>query len=261
MTDPIITLTTDFGTGDPYAAAMKGVLLHRCPGARIVDLSHEIAPQDRVGAALFAEAAMPWFPAGTVHVVVVDPGVGTVRRPVAARAGGQCFVFPDNGLMTLLFRRLVVEEARTVAQCPFLPTEISRTFHGRDIFAPVAAWLAMAHPLDTLGPPAGSLVELHLPGHRVDEGGDVSGEVIHIDRFGNCITNIPATLFADLSVPHTAAIPGRDKPLPLRGTYADVKRGDALALAGSMGRIEIAVRNGNAAGTLGLRRGDPVRIV
>jgi S-adenosylmethionine hydrolase len=261
MPDPIITLTTDFGLRDPYAAAMKGVLLRHCPEARILDLSHEIAPQDLVGAALFAEAAMPWFPENTIHLVVVDPGVGTARRPIAARAGGQVFVFPDNGLLTLLFRRLPVGEAHVIAQCPFIPEEVSRTFHGRDVFAPAAAWIALDHPLDTLGPPMEHLVELPLPGHKVKADGSVCGEVIHIDRFGNCVTSIPAALFSDATVSRSAVVQNGARTLPLRGTYADVARGTALAVSGSAGRIEIAVRNGNAAVTLGLRCGDNVRII
>ena len=257
MIDPTITLTTDFGMSDPYVAAMKGVLLRHCPAARIVDLSHEIVPQDLVGAALFAEAAMPSFPENTVHVLVVDPGVGTSRRAIAARAGGQVFVFPDNGLMTLLFRRLAVDEVCEVMMCPFMPEAVSRTFHGRDVFAPVAAWLALGHPLETLGPPAKGLVELELPAYKVEADGSVRGEIIHIDHFGNCMTNIPASLFDAVGV--SAAVV-QDKRYALHATYADVAPGEALALAGSTGRIEIAVRNGNVAATLGLRCGDTVHI-
>ncbi len=261
MPDPIITLTTDFGLRDPYVAAMKGVLLKHCPDARIVDLTHDIAPQDLMDAALFADTALPWFPEGTIHVLVVDPGVGTARRPIAARAGGQCFVFPDNGLLTLLFRKHAVEKACVITSCPFMPEEVSQTFHGRDIFAPAAAWLASGHGLGTLGPPTSMLVELDFPAHVAGANGSVHGEVVHIDRFGNCITNIPSALFGDAAVSHCAVIHNGAKTLPLRGTYADVARGAALALAGSSGRIEIAVRNGNAAALLGLQRGDAVRIV
>ncbi len=261
MPDPIITLTTDFGLRDPYVAAMKGVLLCHCPEARIADLSHEIAPQNLVEAALFAEGAMPWFPGNTIHLIVVDPGVGTARRPIAARAGGQIFIFPDNGLLTLLFRRLAVEEAYVIAQCPFIPEEVSRTFHGRDIFAPAAAWVAHDHPLDTLGPPTEHLVELPLPGHEIESDGTARGEVIHIDRFGNCVTNIPAALYNDATVSRSVIIQDGARTLPLRGTYADVARGAALALSGSTGRIEIAVRNGNAAAILDIHPGDAVRIV
>jgi S-adenosylmethionine hydrolase len=261
MTDPIITLTTDFGRRDPYVATMKGVLLSRCPDARIVDLSHDIAPQDLIGAALFAEAAMPWFPENTLHVLVIDPGVGTVRRAIAARAGGQTFVFPDNGLMTLLFRKISVDEAHIITMCPFIPEEVSRTFHGRDVFAPVAAWLSLGHPLDTLGPPAKDLLELDLPEHKIGAEGAVRGEIIHIDHFGNCVTNIPSSLFDIAGAAHSAVLRNNDRILPLLGTYADVASGHALALPGSAGRIEIAVRDGNAAASLNLHRGDTVRIV
>ena len=259
MDESIITLTTDFGMSDPYVAAMKGVLLRHCPSTLIVDLSHDIMPQDLIGAALFAEAAMPWFPEKTVHVFVVDPGVGTSRRAIAARAEGQYLVFPDNGLMTLLFRRLVVDEVREVTMCPFIPETVSRTFHGRDVFAPVAAWLALGHPLETLGPPANGLVELNFPTHSLDPGGAVCGEIIHIDHFGNCVTNIPADLFCAADAAHVVVVQKTERTLPLRGTYADGASGEAIALAGSTGRMEIAVRDGNAAVTLGLQRGDAVR--
>jgi len=261
MPNPIITLTTDFGLRDPYVAAMKGVLLRHCPEARLVDLTHEIDPQDVTGAALFAEAAIPWFPENTIHVLVVDPGVGTARRPVAIRAGGQIFVLPDNGLLTLLLRKFPLEQAHVITQCPFIPEEISQTFHGRDIFAPAAAWIALDHPLDTLGPPTEHLVELSLPTHEVEADGAVRGEVVHIDRFGNCVTNVPALFFSDPAVSHTVTLQKDARILPLRGTYADVARGAALALTGSTGRIEIAVRNGSAAQTLGIQRGDAIRIV
>lgn len=257
MAAPFVTLTTDFGARDPYVAAMKGVLHRYCPEVRIEDLGHEIAPQAVTEAALFLEAALPEFPPGTVHLAVVDPGVGTARRPIAARAGGHLLVFPDNGIMTPLLRRLPLEEARLMEQCPFFPPARSATFHGRDVFAPAAAWLAMGNALDTLGPPAPDLVELRMPEAAPESGGAMLGEVIHVDRFGNCVTNLVPGAHAAGMVSYSLS--GSERVLPLSRAYGDAEPGALLALTGSMGRIEIALNGGDAARTLGIVAGLPVR--
>lgn len=257
MSTPLVTLTTDFGARDPYVAALKGVLHRHCPGVRIEDLGHEIAPQAITEAALFLEAALPEFPPGTVHLAVVDPGVGTARRPVAARAGGHLLVFPDNGIITLLLRRLPLEEARLIERCPFFPPVRSATFHGRDVFAPAAAWLAAGNALDTLGPPAPDLVELRMPEAAPESGGAMLGEVIHVDRFGNCVTNLVPGAHAAGMV--SFSFSGREWALRLSRAYGDVEPGAVLALTGSTGRIEIALNGGSAARTFGIVAGLPVR--
>ena len=252
---PIVTLTTDFGRRDPYVASMKGVIRRSCPEVRIDDLSHEIAPQDRVEAALFAAAAFPHFPTGTVHCIVVDPGVGTARAPVVAAADGQRFVFPDNGLLSVFLRKHPLEEARRIENPDFMRDECSATFHGRDIFAPAAGKLAAGMPLEEAGPAIEKLVELALPEPAIDVSGIVSGCIIHVDRFGNCITNLREPHIPDWDV-HVCA-----GPLRLQGiqsTYGDVATGQALTYFGSSGRLEIAVSNGDAATVYQLKRGDRV---
>ena len=254
---PLITLTTDFGTRDAYAAQLKGVLLARCPGAAVLDLTHDIAPHDVVEGALFLDGAAPAFPPGAVHLAVVDPGVGGARRAIACAIGGQFVVCPDNGLPTLLARRLPLEAAREIANPALRREPVSATFEGRDVFAPAAAHLACSGALGDLGPPAGGLAALALPEPSREAGG-VRGEVLHVDRFGNAITNVEASMLPGAAGGVRVRAGGRD--LPLRRTYADAAPGEALALAGSGGRLEIAVREGSAADRLGLRRGSPVRV-
>ncbi len=252
----LVTLTTDFGTRDPYVAAMKGVLLRTCPELRVLDLGHEISPHDVLEGSLFLAGALPHFPAGTVHIAVVDPGVGGERRPIAVRAGGQTVVCPDNGLLTLFLRAYEQEAAHVIANVEFMAAGISATFHGRDIFAPAAARLACGAPLDAAGPPLESIVTLDVPEPRRAAGDAVHGEVIHVDRFGNAITNIPRAMVESIE---RAKIHVAGRSLGgLRRTYADGAAGQALALIGSTGHVEIAVSGGSAATVLGLRRGDGV---
>lgn len=252
----IITLITDFGTRDPYVAAVKGVLLSRCPEACVVDLSHEIAPHDVFEGALFLAQAAPWFPAGTVHLAVVDPGVGTGRRPLAARAGGRLFVLPDNGLLAFALRGLPLEEARVIdpERLP-LDRPVSATFHGRDLFAPAAAALACGLPLAGIGAAAGALAPLQFP-HPLPRGGEVLGEIVHVDRFGNLVSNIDAASFSGGECT-AVRIGGRSigRPIP---AYGAAEPGELLALWNSAGLLEIAVREGSAAALLGVGRGAPV---
>jgi len=250
---PIITLTTDFGTRDSYVAAMKGVILGIARHARLVDVSHEVAPHDVTEAALALEAAAPFFPAGAVHLAVVDPGVGTARRGLAVAAGGVLCVGPDNGLFTPMFERgdwrafeLTAPEYRLRA--------VSRTFHGRDIFAPAAAHLALGLPPERLGPRVDDPVRLSWPTVR-EAHGAVAGTVLHIDRFGNLVTSIRAEAFESFGQV-TVRFGGR--ALPFVGTYGELTPGQAGALVGGSGRLEIAVREGSAALRLRARRGAPV---
>lgn len=253
----IVTLTTDFGTRDPYVAQLKGVLLAGCEDVRIHDLTHEIAPQDVLEGALFLAAAAPTFPPGTVHLAVIDPGVGTDRRAIAASVGGQHVVCPDNGLLTLLARRAPIEEVRSIERASLRREPVSPTFHGRDLFAPAAAFLACGGALEGLGPPVADPVELPLPRPH-HEGGRLLGEVLHVDRFGNAITNLGRSDIEAITGGRTASIEAGGRQLPLARTYGDVAEGEALALIGSADLIEIAVRNGSAAATFGLVRGSEV---
>jgi len=232
----MITLLTDFGTRDPYVAAMKGVIASRCE-ASIVDLTHEIAPYDVWEAAFFLRDVVRYWPAGTIFVCVVDPGVGTARRIVAVESDGKIFLAPDNGLLHFIDGKAydVTNESH------FLP-DGSTTFHGRDRFAPVAAALANGTKIDALGPRIDDRVPLDY----------TPGAIIRIDRFGNCVTDLvpPSTPFA--------IVAGGRRIDVLRTTYA----GDGVFLIiGSTGCIEISVANGSAASLLQLRRGDRVAII
>ncbi len=252
---PLVALTTDFGLEDPFVGVMKGVILGICPGARIVDLTHGIPPQDVLAGCLALGEAAPYFPPGTVHVAVVDPGVGSARAALAVRTPRFLFVAPDNGILSFLSPDEVLEVRRLENPDLWLHP-VSRTFHGRDVFAPVAAHLARGVPLAEVGPEHAELRRLHLP-EPVPEPGAVRGEVLGFDRFGNAVTNIRAR---DLPRPGRAVeVAGRT--VPLLGTYAEAPPGRPLALWGSWGRLEVSVRDGSARQVLGLGKGDPVRVL
>ena len=254
---PLITLTTDFGTRDCYVAAMKGVIARRCPEARILDLTHDIPPQDVGEAAFFLAGACPWFPPGTIHVVVVDPGVGTARRALAARIGEQFFVCPDNGVLTLLARDAPVD-AHEIASPAFKLPDISATFHGRDLFAPAAAALAGGRTLDEAGPPADKLVMLPWPEPRWN-GNLLQGEVVHVDRFGNAVTNIHRTHLEGRGRP-TKIVAGSCRVAHIHAAYGDVPADTPLALSGSADLLEISVNQGHAADAFTLAPGTPVHV-
>lgn len=261
MPAPTITLTTDFGDGSTYVAQMKGVILSIHPGVLLVDITHRIAPQDVRGAALVLEEACRWFPEGTIHLAVVDPGVGTERPLVCAAVGPHRFVAPDNGLLTLVCREAVaVRTFRLVERRYWLP-DVSPTFHGRDILAPVAAHLARGVDPAALGPPQDQLVTLDFP-LPVGTADSLVGEILSIDAFGNLISNIPARLLPE-DVPR-AGLRVRVGPREIRGlvaTYGRGEPGELVALIGSAGRLEIAVVGGNAARQLGARVGDEVLVL
>lgn len=246
---PSVTLLTDFGAADGYAAEVKGALLRRVPGATLVDVTHEVPPGDVAAAAYLVGRTWRAFAEGTVHLVVVDPGVGTERRALAAEAGGQFFVAPDNGVLT---RVLEAGAARLVGLA--VEPGASPTFHGRDVFAPAAARLAAGEPLAALGAPVADPVL--LPPYRLERRGDVViGEVVHVDRFGTLVTSVPgSTVQAGASV-HLA---GHD--VPLGRTFADVPSGGLVAFVGSGGTVEVAVRDGRAEEMLVVERGAEVRV-
>jgi len=256
MTAPIITLTTDFGEADSYVAAMKGVILSINPAARLVDLSHQIPPQDVLHAALFLAGAVPCFPSGTLHLVVVDPGVGTERALVYAELGKQRLLAPDNGVLTLVERSLGVHRLFRLTESRYWGTNVSSTFHGRDILAPVAAHLSLGISPEALGPALTELHRLEFPEPRV-AGTCICGEVIDIDRFGNLITNIPASLFAE-GAGFLAEVCGRTAR-SVR-TYGMASSGELVVVVSSSGLLEVAVTQGNAASELGATRGDAVLI-
>lgn len=259
MSHPLITLTTDFGAASPYVAVMKGVVLSLNPKVRVVDLTHAIRPQDLRHASYFLATAAPYFPAGTIHVCVVDPGVGSERAALWAEAGGQVFVGPDNGVFAGAFGKLGgAPRARKLANSRFWRPGVSSTFHGRDVFAPVAAHLSLGVDPADLGPELAEPVL--LPTHSaVTFGHRWQGEVQFADDFGNLITNIPACRLK--SLPVKVAL-GDSGPLHLRWvrTYADAAPGELVCLFSSDGFLEVAEVNGNAARRLGVVSGAQVEL-
>lgn len=263
-TPPAITLLTDFGLEDAYVAAMKGVIAGIAPAVRVVDISHQVPPQDIRRAGIVWAQAVPYFPPGTIHVAVVDPGVGSARRILACEGRGALFLAPDNGLIGQVLARREVRRVFSVTRRSLFLPEVSSTFHGRDIFAPVAARLSLGLELDEVGPRLRSYRREELPRpilRRTRRDGraviEARGEVITIDRFGNAMTNL-------------RPVPGRRLTrLEVRGqvldrlspSYSAGRPGRALALVGSAGYIEVAVNRGSAAERLGLRVGETVRAV
>lgn len=241
----IITLLTDFGTADGYVGEVKGVLLSGAPDAAIVDITHDIPPQDVDYARLVVARVWRRFPPGTIHVVVVDPGVGSTRAALGIESDAKFLIGPDNGVLS---PALLVANARAVELA--VPTGASATFHGRDVFAPAAARLATGSHLEALGVECLSPVVRRTPEPVRLGNGRIRGEVIAVDRFGNAITNIFGIRGGTVEVNGTT--------LELRKTYADVEPGEPLAVVGSSGFIEVAVRNGNAAARFQLARGAPV---
>lgn len=266
----IITLLTDFGMHDPYVGVMKGVILGINPDVRLVDLTHEIAPQDIRGGAWALASAAPYFPHDTVHLVVVDPGVGSARRAIAAHLGKLYFVGPDNGLVSFIWHYLSdAERAGAVfielTNPRYRLPDTSMTFHGRDIFAPAAAQLSAGLPIEELGPVIGAepgsangIILIDMP--RVErQGTALVGTIIAIDHFGNAISTISAADLRTLGGTPSVQI-GQTRIPTISRTYAAVPDGQPLALTGSSGYLEVAVRNGDAARRLGISLGDSIRV-
>lgn len=256
----IVTLTTDFGVGSPYVAAMKGVILSLAPETCLVDLTHAIPPQDiRAGALALAQAA-PWFPPGTLHVAVVDPGVGSARQIVYVELLQQAFICPDNGLLSRLADRAAPSTIRAITNERLFRQPVSATFHGRDVMAPVAAHLSRGLPCEEVGPLLSSLVTLDWPGaeHVANK---ITGRIESIDSFGNLITNITGAMLAD--VPRDDRVGVFCDEHETRGifrTYADQPPMTLVALLGSDDRLELAIVNDSAALMLGVRVGTEVEL-
>lgn len=250
-----MTLTSDFGAQDGYVGAMKGVLLSLAPDATVVDIAHDIPPHDVVAAAFALAQAAPHFPDGTIHVVVVDPGVGGARKPVVIDDGRHRFVGPDNGVLSLA-ARAPYAAVRAIEAPGFVAESPSSTFHGRDVFARCAGRLAAGARVTDAGPAWTLAGQLPLAGGARRDGDRVFARVIHVDRFGNLITDLPA---AELP-PSPEFIAGGARIRGLVRTYEDVGRGELLAYIGSGGTLEIAVREGRACDAVDLRRGDAIEV-
>jgi S-adenosylmethionine hydrolase len=258
---------------------MKGVVLSIVPDARLVDLSHEVAPQDVRAAAYVLYTAYPFFPSHTVHLVVVDPGVGSARRPIALQTSAGFFIGPDNGVFSYVMACEPLEASAALADPRYLLPRVSHTFHGRDVFAPAAAHLAAGVPITDLGPPVADPVVFQPPRLEIDSSGIV-GEVLHVDRFGNVVTSVGELTWAGdglvfkpafekaigrmqdverkIVVANTTVEISGQEVAGVRRTYTEVEPGETLALVGSSGHLEIAVREGSAAERFGVHPGDKV---
>jgi len=257
LTRPIVTMLSDFGLRDPFVGVMKGVLLGECPSVTLVDITHDIEPQAVAAGAFWLGQAFAWFPRGTVHLAVVDPGVGTARRAIVARAGAHCFVAPDNGLLEVVRRRAPSFEARLIDAPGLGLTVPSRTFHGRDLFAPVAGRLASGSlSFADVGPLAELSESSLVPEPRRAERA-AAGQVLVVDRFGNLVTNLDGLPPSALSKA-TVRVLGRS--LAVVETYADLAVGECGAVVGSFGQLEVVVRDGSAARELGAKAGTPVLV-
>ena len=260
MADPIITLTTDFGTSDHLVGAMKGVILNINPAARIVDINHGVVPFDILDGALSLASAYRYFPSRTIHVVIVDPGVGTDRRPILVSGEKQFFVAPDNGVLSMIYERESCTVRHITAEHYFL-NPVSPTFHGRDVFAPTAAWLSKAFQTEAFGEVITDFVRFAMPKAKSD-GKAVKGIVLRVDTFGNLMTNLteedlpPAALDGG---PIKLAVNGK-QVLRFSRTFASGNPGESIAVVGSAGYVEIAVNRGSAARTLGVNRGAEVSL-
>lgn len=259
-TPAIVTLTTDFGGQSRYVAAMKGVLLSINPRLTVVDITHAVPPQDvRQGAYVLAETTR-WFPAGSIHVAVIDPGVGTDRSVLYAEIDSRHYIAPDNGLLTCLAEETKPTSMRVVNNRTLWPETISRTFHGRDIMAPVAAHLSLGLDVAELGPACSDFVQLPLPkAERV--GQKIEGEVIEVDSFGNLVTSITADMLAE--VPRDESVTIRcdgHETFGIFGTYGDQPPMTLIALVGSGDRLELAIVDDSAKVMLGVGVGAPVTV-
>ncbi len=260
MARPVIALLSDFGIRDHYAGTMKGVMLGICPDATLVDISHDIPAHDVLDAALELAASYRYFPPGTVFLIVVDPGVGSARRGLAGDTGDYRFVAPDNGVLTAVFKEAPPKRVVELTERRYARPTVSRTFEGRDRFAPAAAWLAKGIQLSALGRPVSDYQTLTMPVPEV--GGDViTGQVLRVDHFGNLVTNIDRRTFERLSQGGAIQIAaGSHRVGRLVATYADIANGEVCALFGSTDHLEIAANAASARERLGLDRGAPVTV-
>lgn len=253
----IITLTTDFGTKDGYAAQMKGVILGICPEARLIDVTHDIQQYSVVEGALVLKGVSRYFPEGTIHVGVVDPGVGSARRGIALKADNRFWVGPDNGLFSLIFKSAHVWEAREITDPAYMIAEPHPTFHGRDVFAPAAAHLCAGKPFELIGPFIQDPVRLYLREPlQTPEG--IQGEIIYVDRFGNLTSNIPA----DMLTRNVRSVGvGNVSISGISRFFDEARKGEPLALINSFGFLEIAVNQRDASHELTLGTGEPITVL
>ncbi len=254
-----ITLTTDFGTGDHFVGTMKGVILGISPRARIVDITHEVPPHDINEAAFVIAQAWRYFPKGSIHVVVVDPGVGSARRPILCEAEGQFFIAPDNGVLSMIYDG-ARHKVRVISNEKLFLKNVSNTFHGRDVFAPAAAHLSKGLAPAKFGRPIQDFLRNFLMKPTRLSRHDWAGVVLKSDRFGNLITNFNIDEFPDVAEHSMELRAGLERINRLARTYAETEMGELFAIVGSSGYIEVVVNQGSAAKRLGVGAGSPVEL-
>ena len=260
---PIITLTTDFGVKGPFVGSMKGVILEINPKVQIVDISHEINQFDLMEASFLVSCVYRYFPAGTVHCIVVDPGVGSKRRPILAVTKKYFFVAPDNGVLSYIYEKEGSVEVIHLKESEFFLNELSQTFHGRDIFAPVSAWLTKGINPMCMGPSIRDYLKLSLPMARISEDNKrIYGQVIHIDVFGNLLTNITRDLFQNRLTQQGFKVKVNDICIErFCKAYDDLDAGGMGAIIGSQGYLELFANQDSLAKRGGIHKGNPVELI
>jgi len=261
--EPIITLLTDFGEEDPYVGSMKGVILSISPKARLVDLSHQIKRHDIRQGAFFLFSLVKYYPKGTIHLVVIDPGVGTERKAIIVQSENHFFVGPDNGVISLAAQNDGVRKVIEIENSDYYLQPVSETFHGRDIFAPVAAHLAKNKRIEEFGSVLEDWIQLRIPLATINKA-EIKGEIIHIDRFGNLITNISREIFQKVHDLQRSFIEikinNRELQVPLCSSYNEVKKGDFLGIFGSTDFLEISKNQESAADALNSQNQDKILV-
>jgi S-adenosylmethionine hydrolase len=263
MQRPIVTLTTDFGFNDHFVGTMKGVILNIAPNAEIVDICHSVQPYDILDAALTLAEAYNYFPTRTVHLIVVDPGVGSARRPIIAASDRHNFVAPDNGVLSLMYAKEERLHVRHVSSDHYFLQPISNTFHGRDIFAPVAAYLAKGLDHEKFGPEISDYVRFNAPKPKAVDAKTLRGVVLKVDRFGNLITNFTPGDAPALFAPNAAGFKitvGKREITTMRANYAEGAPGEVFGILGSMGYLEISSNRGAANQLTSAAKGTEVNI-
>lgn len=260
MKRPLITLLTDFGSADHYAGAMKGIMLGICPDAHLVDISHEITPYAITEAAFTLSQAWTCFPEGTVHLAIIDPGVGSARRPILVEAARHFFIAPDNGVLTMIYDAVAVHEVREIAAERFLRQPVSRTFHGRDIFAPVAAHLANGVAPAEVGKQIGDYLRLGFAKPAPSGPKTWAGTILKVDRFGNLITNFDSGSWLRLAAEPFEMKVGTCLVSRMASNYAEIKPGELFVIGGSSGFLEVSLNRGSAGETVAAKSGDSVEL-
>ena len=260
MRNRIITLLTDFGTRDHYVASMKGVILGINPRSMLIDISHQVSSQNIQEGAFYLASAFSFFPKGTIHLSVVDPGVGGPRKPILVVTSRYYFVGPDNGIFTLALHREKVKQVVALSNEKYFLSRVSSTFHGRDVFAPVAAHLSLGITPESFGDEVDSWESLRIA-ETEQKGRELRGEIVHIDAFGNLISNIDEKTFFDVTRSHNFLIKmGRQRIHSLKKGYWEGKEGELMALIGSGGFLEISIRERSAQESLQMKRGGKIKV-